>query len=404
MNRPQRLTQAYVRSVSKPGRYGDGGRGSNGLSLLVRSAASKSYAQRLRTADGKVLTVGLGSAESVTLQEVREAALDNIRKARKGEPIREAAPAPVRVAPTLRDLAERYLDLNRSEWRNPRTEKQRRNRLEQHAKPLLDMPVDRIERPDVLETLIPIRGMTETPYAVRDYIRDIMTLAIGLGLRTTNPCDDALDKALFKGQKRRRNKHHAATPYREVAQALDAIAQKARWPVNTLALRFLALTATRSGETRGATWQEIDMDARVWTIPGSRMKTGREHRVPLSSAAIHVLGQAAEYADASGLVFPSRRGRRIAENVLSGLFRACELSGTPHGLRSAFRDWAAESGVAHDLAEACLAHATGNATVQAYRRTDFFVQRIPVIARWAQVVEGNEPQAEVVQFPAAANT
>ncbi|MCY4157044.1 MAG: site-specific integrase [Gammaproteobacteria bacterium] len=150
--------------------------------------------------------------------------------------------------------------------------------------------------------------------------------------------------------------------------------------------RFLILTAARSGEARGARWVDMDFDTNLWTIPGERMKAGRTHRVPLSAAALAVLDQARALSDGEGLVFPGRNpGKPLSDMALTMVLRRAGLAErtTVHGFRSAFRGWCAESGVAWEVAEAALAHVVGNATEQAYYRTDLLEARKPIMERWA---------------------
>ena len=177
-------------------------------------------------------------------------------------------------------------------------------------------------------------------------------------------------------------------PYGDVAGALDRIDTSGASLATRLCVRFVALTACRSGEVRGARWDEIDLDAATWTIPGDRMKAGKAQRVPLTEAALDVLRQAETHRDRSGLVFPSPRGRQLSDNTLSKLFRDLGLPGTPHGLRSSFRDWCAETGKPRELAEAALAHTVGGVE-GAYFRSDLFEARRRLMADWARFLAGD---------------
>ena len=404
MNRPTRLSAGFIKTVSKPGRYGDG-RGSYGLSLRVKPRAdgslSKTFVQQMRTADRTMVTVGLGSADLTSLQEAREGAFDNARRLRDGEEIRKsiATPkAPIRAVPTFRKVAEGYYSMKRSAaWKNERTERLIRQRLEKYAANLLDMRVSDITRQDVIDTLLPIQHMNKTPAYVRKYIRAIMDWAILYGWRTDNPSDAAVAAMLSNG-KQASVKHYAALPCAEIGAALDKVEQSVGWLHLGLSLRFIALTTCRSNEVRGARWSEVDLDARTWTIPAERMKAGRPFVVPLSSSATNVLHRAAELADDSGLVFPSVNGRVIGGSLISNALVKCGVQGTPHGMRASFRTWAAEAGVERDVAEMCLAHALGTSTELAYKRTDYFLRRVQVMERWGAVVEGREVGGEVVQF------
>ena len=170
--------------------------------------------------------------------------------------------------------------------------------------------------------------------------------------------------------------------------ALDSVRQSEAYEVTKLAIEFLTLTACRSGEVRGARWDEIGRDAAAWTVPATRMKNGREHRVPLSAAALAVLDRAREYADPSGLVFPSVTGKTLSDSTLSKLFRYLGIGGTPHGMRSIFRTWAAEcSDAPREICELALAHVEGSAAELAYRRTDYFEKRHALMAAWACAID-----------------
>ena len=188
--------------------------------------------------------------------------------------------------------------------------------------------------------------------------------------------------ALPKGGVYRR--HRRALPFAEVADALAAIKRSDAYDATKLAIEFLTLTAARSAEVRDATWDEFNLEDAVWTIPASRMKTYREHRVPLLRQAATLLASASEFESESVLVFPSVRGKALSDNTLSKLFREQGIDGTPHGMRSAFRDWAAEkSDAPREIAEMCLAHVEGSAAELAYRRTDYFERRRELMQQWA---------------------
>ena len=187
--------------------------------------------------------------------------------------------------------------------------------------------------------------------------------------------------------------HHRALPYREVTEALETVDASDAFLAAKLCLRFLVLTAARSGEARGATWDEIDEEAREWRIPAGRMKGGVQHRVPLSGAALTVLKQAGRLRGDSGLVFPSpaRPGRPMSDMTLTKLLRTTGLAerATVHGFRSTFRDWAAEcTGAPHAVMELSLAHAVGSSGEQAYARSDLIAKRRALMDQWGSFVTG----------------
>ena len=182
-----------------------------------------------------------------------------------------------------------------------------------------------------------------------------------------------------------------ALPHGEVAAALATVRESSAYATTILAFEFLTLTAARSGEVRGANWDEIDLDARTWTIPSERMKAGTEHRVPLSTVAMKVLEMAAQHADSCGLVFPSASGRQMSDSTISKLLRENGIECVPHGMRSSFRDWCAETGVDRELAESALAHIVKNPVEAAYMRSDLLNRRRQVIGDWADYLFDNTP-------------
>ena len=397
MERPKRLSQAYIKGLKDPGRYGDG-RGGYGLSLVVRTSAdgglSKSFVQQLRRADRTTVNLGLGSMATRTLQQARVAASDNYRRLRDGEEVRQPRGLPpAKVMPTLREVAERWFDVARKNWKTGDTERLTRQRLENHVGALLDARVDRITRQHILDALLSIQA-TPTRDRVQKAIRGIMGHAVLREWRLDNPVDDALRSALST---KKLSKHHKTLACAEIPDALAKADAHPGWPFVPLALRFIALTATRSGEVRGARWDEFNLEARIWHVPAERMKAGKAFSVPLSLPALNALRRAEELADGSGYVFPSTHGTVMDGARLSEAMRLCGDT-TVHGLRSSFRTWAAEQGIERDVAEMVLAHTLGTATELAYKRTDYFQRRVEVMERWAAVVEGLESQGK----PAAA--
>ncbi len=387
-----RLTVAKARSLSKPGLHGDGGT----LYLAVAPGGSKSWIQRL-TIDGKRRDIGLGGFPLVSLAEARHKAFENRRLAWAGGDPR-AAKRRARV-PTFREAAERTFDANRPRWRNAKVEKNWLQQLERHAFPGLgNMGVDRIGREDVLRVLTPIWTVKpETARKLRQRIRTILRWAEAHGHVAYNVAGEGIDGALPAMPAVR--EHYRALPYREVAAALETAAASRSSLAAKLCLRFLVLTAARSGEARGATWDEFDLDASEWRIPANRMKAGVEHRVPLSEVALGTLEQARPLRDASGLIFPSptKPGRTLSDMTLTKVLRATGLAErtTVHGFRSSFRDWCAETGKPRELAEAALAHTVGGVE-GAYFRSDLLERRRLLMVDWARYISGDD--ATVVQL------
>ncbi|MXX87205.1 MAG: tyrosine-type recombinase/integrase [Acidobacteria bacterium] len=393
-SRPYRLSARFVASVREPGRYGDG-RGSGGLSLLVKRTArgqiAKSWAQRIQV-DGRARNLGLGVWPHVTLAEARRKCVLNLVARSRGELVTGGE----RTVPTFEEAADKVLAIHASGWkRGGRSEEDWRWTLDNYAMPKLGKrPVDRITAADVMAVLVPIWNEKRvTARKVRQRIGAVMRWAVAQGYREDNPAGDAIGAALPK--KGIRPRHLAALPYGEVAGAIATVRGSGADPAVVLAFEFLVLTACRSAEVRGARWKEMDIEGREWRIPPNRMKTGREHRVPLSTRALAVLGEAKALAGGSGLVFPSATGRKHPRAALSNLARQLDLGAVPHGFRSSFRDWAAEcTDAPREVCELALAHVNTNAVEAAYRRSDLFERRRELMEAWAAFLTGT-PGKEV---------
>ena len=372
-----KLTAAFVRTIREPGRYSDGG----GLLLQVTKTGGRSWLQRL-VIQGKRRDIGLGSLDRVSLAQARKLASDNRAVARAGGDPTVVAQTP-RV-PTFAEGFEAVLALKRPAWKaGGKSEAQWLATYRDYMKPLADMPIDAINTAHVLDVLAPIwHDRHETARRVKQRIGEVLEWGIAHDHRVDNPAQRVTRLLGTNGHHR---KHHAALPYDRVSDALRAVtASRRAWPCTKLAFEFLILTAARSGEVRGATWNEIDMDAAQWRIPGERMKAGREHRVPLSSRALEVLRAAAEYRDGSGLVFPSVRGKMLSDMTLSKLMKELGFDATPHGMRSAFRQWAAErTNIPREVAELALAHVNKDRVEAAYQRSDLFERRRDLMEAWA---------------------
>ena len=386
MKRPVTLTARFVETVNKPGRYGDG-RGGFGLSLLVKPMAStgrlsKSWSQRIRI-DGKETNIGLGSYPIIALAEARKAALANRRAIAAGNDPRTGG------VPTFAEAAERVIELHAETWRDGgKSAAQWRSSLATYAFPTIgDKLVSEINSADVLAVLTPHwSSKRETARRTKQRISRVMRWAIGAGHRLDDPAGAAIDAALPKNGNGR--KHHRALPHRAVGTALAAVRASGAYVMTRFAFEFLVLTAARSGEVRGATWSEIDFDAAIWTVPAARMKANRDHRVPLSPAALDVLREAHAHRDDSGLVFPSVTGRPMSDMTISTMIKRLGIAAVPHGFRSTFRDWCGETGVAREVAEACLAHVVKDKAEAAYARSDLLDRRREVMADWAKYVAG----------------
>ncbi len=386
MARPRRLSAAFVRTVKDPGRYGDG-YGGHGLSLLVkptkRGAISKTWSQKLRI-DGQPFMIGLGVYPVVTLSGARAKALANRREIERGRDPRQRTP----TVPTFREAAERVIDLRAKSWKKgSRQPHQWRQSLRDYADPVIgDKRVGEVTTADVLAVLTPIWSeKPSTARLVRTRIGTVMKWAVAKGYREDNPAGDAIGAALPRNGG---HVHHQAARPDQVAGILAAAKASTSQPAVKLALRFLALTAVRVSEAVGARWSEIDLGARMWTIPPQRMKGGKQgHRVPLSRAALDVLDEARELRGAGDFVFPSKEtGRGLHPSALGYLLRKLGATTSAHGLRSTFRNWAGEQAVDRQVAEACLAH-TVRGVEGAYLRSDFFERRHAVMEDWGAFVD-----------------
>ena len=373
------LSATRVKSIREPGRYGDGGRGSWGLYLRVyrrtNGRLSKTWGQRIRVR-GRVTNLGLGIYPLVTLAEARAKALANRREIELGRDPRGVASL------TFAEACERVIQLHSTGWKNPeRMSGQWRQSFRDYAAPFASKPLAAITTADLLGALEPV--WLEKPAAAKralGRIAAVMKWAVGKGYRLDNPAGEALVAALPKQNGRVR--HHAALPHSQLASALARVRASKYDPAARLALQFVALTAARSVEVREATWAEIDRKRAVWTIPAARMKTKREHRIPLSMRALELLTEARRLG--SGVwIFPSARtGEALSKTAFWNITQR-KLGGTVHGLRSSFRMWAGDTGVAREVAEAALAH-TVRGVEAAYNRTDLFERRRKVMEDWAE--------------------
>ena len=380
--RPKPLTAAFVRTVSQPGRYGDG-HGSCGLYLRVWRMAngrvSRNWGQRVRIG-GQLTNLGLGPYPAVTLANAREKAKKNARLIAEGGDPR----TPVVTIPPFDKAVDKVIAMHSEGWKHPKTAKRWRATLDVYAMPVLGgKTISEVTTADVMAVLTPIwLAKPETGRKVRERLGVVMKWAIAEGYRDDNPAGDAITKGLPKQSQRA--KHFKALPFAEVGVAIEKVRATDAWPATKMCFEFLALTATRSGEARLATWDEFDLDAATWTIPAARMKNGLEHRVPLSGAVLDVLQRVREWSDGRWLVFSSQRGKAMTDSTLSKLLRENNIGCVPHGLRSSFRDWAAEcSDAPREIAEHALAHVEGSAAELTYRRTDYFERRRLLMRQWA---------------------
>lgn len=384
----EKLTALKVTRLSKPGRHADG----KGLYLQITKTLAKSWLFRYER-DGKERFMGLGPVHSVGLAEARERARDARNCLAKGkDPLDErnalvlAAKAQVQSNRDFDSCAADYIKSRQDEWKSEKHRKQWERTLAVHASPHIGkMAVRQITTPSVLKVLQPIwTTRTETASRVRERIERILSWSAKHGYREgENPArwDGHLEELLPKPSKLKKVVHYPAMPYREVGAFMRDLKRQVGFAPR--ALEFTILTACRTGEVLGATWEEIDFRARVWTIPAERMKNGKEHRVPLTTSAVEVLRKVRRYHPR--LVFPGTKKDKPLSGMamLKVLERMGRSSLTVHGFRSSFRDWAAEmTQYPEAIAEMCLAHTVGSAVENAYRRSDLFNRRRGLMTDW----------------------
>ena len=352
------------------------------LYLRVSPTGARSWVQRIVVC-GRQVDRGLGSGALVSLDDARLTALENRRKARAGrDPFAERRRERV-TAVTFADAEAATLAANRPRWVDPSIRSWQAT-MRNHVLPRLGTRrVDTIDRAAVIDCL---KAITSTGEARKAKQRIAVVLDLALSrewVRENVAANGGLDAAL-PHLRRQHTEHHAAAPYANVAGILAQIAAGPCGPAVHACLRFLVLTACRSGEARGAEWAEVDADERTWTIPAARTKSCRAHRVPLSDAALAILAE--RRALPGRYIFASEvTGRPLSAGSLSRYVR--DASVTVHGFRSSFRDWASDVAKApREVAEAALSHVVGDQTERAYARSDLFERRRSLMADWAAYV------------------
>lgn len=385
------LTPLAVKNA-KPGRHADGA----GLHLLVKQSEARSWVYRFMLA-GKSRDVGLGTAGpgGMSLADARDEAAALRLKVKAGiDPLEErnreaaealAAAQAVKVAgTTFREVAAAYIAANEESWRNPKHRQQWSNTLATYVYPVIgDLPIAGVETAHVLKILEPIwRGKAETASRVRGRIETVLDNAKARGYRQgENPARWRGHLAqILPARTRLSRGHHKALAYEDIPTFIRALHK--REAVAALALEFAILTAARSGEVIGASWDEVDLAKATWTIPAARMKAAKEHRVPLSPRTVEILESLKPLG--SDWLFPGAAGGKLSGMAMAMLMRRMNVDATVHGFRSGFRDWAAEcTGYAHEVAEMALAHTIANKVERAYRRGDLLDKRRRLMGDWA---------------------
>jgi integrase len=401
-----KLTNAALKGLLKqPGHHGDEG----GLSFRVLPGEKGYWVYRYQ-ADGRRREMSLGPYPELGLAEARKkhAELRARVIADKADPLREKSAAKqaqvkARALPTFGRAADDYIATHEDSWRNDKHRWQWRQALTHYCAPIRGLPVDQVDTETVLSVLKPIwTDVPETAARLRGRIERVIDAARARGLIDENRANPTrwrghLDHLLPKRRRLTRG-HHPAMPYAD----LPAFMAKLKRSPGTAAtaLMLVILTAARSGEVFGMRWEEVDLDAKIWTVPGERMKMDKEHFVPLSDEAVAILRGQRATRPPRPFVFPGAKPRAPLSNMAFAMVMRRMGAGeyTPHGFRSAFRDWAAEHGVEFEVAEQCLAHAVGNAVTRAYLRSTMIERRRKVMADWAAFLAGEREQAKVIQF------
>ena len=400
-SKAKELSALAVQRLTAPGMHAVGGVA--GLYLCVSSSGSRSWIARVNV-DGKRREMGLGSFPDVSLSIAREKAraarsdttmgIDPVAHRKEARSARQALKA---TQKTFADCAKAYIEAHSDSWRNAKHRAQWPSTFETYVYPTMGtVMVGEVTQAHVMAVLLPIwKTKTQTATRLRGRIEQVLAWATAAGFRQGENCarwTGLLDQLLPAPGKVSKPKHHPAVRVDDMPAFIKSLRQHEG--LSPKALEFAVLTAARSGEVRGATWAEIDLEAAVWTVPKERMKAGKEHRVPLNTQAIKLL-EAMPRIEGTELVFPAPRGGQLSDMALTALTRRMNFRDdagrvcVPHGFRSSFRDWVFErTDYPRDLAEAALAHALENKVEAAYRRGDALERRRAMMQAWANYCEG----------------
>jgi integrase len=401
----KKLKPTAIAKIKKPGYYGDG----DNLWLQVRANGGKSWVFRY-TFGGKAKMLSFGLVGLLGADEARELAV----QARKdvsngidpGEARKRKRAEQARQQLTFKEAAEQYIENKKLGWKNAKHAQQWENTLAAYAFPKFGKtPVGEVTRDDVMECLKPIwENKNETASRLRGRIESILDWATVLGYRTgDNPArwEGGLKTLLPAISKTQRIKHHPALPFAQISGFMVQLKKMEGYGAR--ALEFCILTAARSGEVRGATWSEIDMDSGVWIIPKERMKAGKEHRIPLSGAALKLLRELPRM-EGSEYLFPSPRMKMLSDMSISAVLKRMKVTGiTVHGFRSTFRDWAGETtSFPREVVEHALAHQLRDQAEAAYARGTLLAKRLKLMEAWASYCEEKPQGKNVMNFKGAA--
>ncbi|WP_430251247.1 tyrosine-type recombinase/integrase [Neorhizobium sp. DAR64860/K0K1] len=375
------LTAQFVKNAATPGKYFDG----HGLFLRVDDGGGRYWVQRI-VIRGKRREIGLGPASLITLADARSAAIENRKSARAGgDPIADKRQA--KAILTFEEAARRaHIELSPT-WKNPKDRAAFLSTLEKHVFGRFgSVLVSEVTTSNIRQAILNARKTApEVARKLTFRISAVFKWAIAEGMRVDNP---ALAGALALPRQEKSAGQRKALGYEDVNGCVATIKASGASNATKLALELLILSACRSGEVRGARWEEFDAAAKVWTIPAERMKMKKLHRVPLCSRSLAILDEAKAIDDGSGLVFPgTKQGKTLSDMTLSKLVKELGYAVDVHGFRTSFRTWAQErTNFPREIAEAALAHVSGDAVERAYARSDVFEKRRKMMEAWSGFV------------------
>ena len=410
--RPDQLTDQFLKNVAEPGTYSDGP-GRYGLNCFVSGDLQKYFRHKL-TFDGNRIDVGIGAYPGFSLQNARDIAHENWKKARAGIDPRKKELPKVKLYEVedksrllFNEVSEMVITERSKNWKKGGgSGKNWRGVLRREIFPKIGhLPIGQVTEDHVYGIIVPLSTTKHrTANAVLSILKLIFEWCEDNNYRADTPVTDKIRRQVIKT--RRETKHYRHVPYDDILDSLQVIRECSRNLAVKLALEFQIFTAVRHKSIRNARRDEIDWKNRIWTIPADHMKMSKEHRVPLNAGALAVLKKAFKLLRIAGsdLIFPShRKGKVIGDSTLADVCKKLGLSGTPHGFRGSFATWCAEKGVPQQLAEAALAH-TPAKIVKAYTHTDYLERRKRLMDAWSEFIAGNLPDDWTLLEGAAAAT
>ena len=365
------LTKSKIEAIRRPGRFGD----SPGLHLLVSRVMTKSWVLRIMV-NGKRVDRGLGRYPETSIEQARQKAATERSKVKNGEDLQLKS-----NRETFQEIALKVMEFKKGLWKNPQQSRQWRRWFEMYVFPSIGTKaIQAITSDDVLNLIMPVWNKKPvTGKKVLQAVNVIMKWSVVRDLRSTNPVE-SLKSVLPMKEATRNTKHFAALEAAEIPHALQTLRKTRADRMATLLLEFQILTCVRPVEARGARWDEIDQHTAIWSIPKGRMKNGKGFEIPMSSRCLEILTEAKQ-SRKNDFIFPGKNGVQ-SKNGLTKLLRVCGFDATSHGMRSAFRGWAAQHQIPFEIAEGILCHSLGSIH-EAYQRNDLLQLRRAVMEQWA---------------------